>query len=355
MCQYRELLSRSAAHPDPRLTAYSSNFDERRLRSQLPKDPHDHPNDHPLSRHDRGRRVLLLTSGLPFLGGLGIITGCFVLLWLLSLVLGNAGIVDIFWGPGFVVAGVFYLMTLSGEPTPRGILVVALTTLWAARLALHIGIRSIGAPEDFRYRKWREECGSPLLVDLASQGLPASGGAALDRLVAAAARATQGPASALTTKDLVGIALFVDRFRLRGGRRLAAGFASNGPIQPRPDPPNRALGPNPPPELLRRSRALVGTRPARRAHRRLARPRRTDTHHLSSHEGLGSGHARRGPRRPTSRIRRLHPVDTGLLPPTASETGRFPRTRLMQGTRAAPTPCCCDAAAIEDMIPLESE
>ena len=54
--------------------------------------------------------VLLLTSGLPVLGGLAIITGCFVLLWLLSLVLGNAGIVDIFWGPGFVVAGVFYLV-----------------------------------------------------------------------------------------------------------------------------------------------------------------------------------------------------------------------------------------------------
>jgi len=63
--------------------------------------------------------VLLLTSGLPFPGGLVIITGCFVFLWMLSLALGNAGIVDVFWGPGFVVAGAYYLLTVPGEPTQR--------------------------------------------------------------------------------------------------------------------------------------------------------------------------------------------------------------------------------------------
>lgn len=92
--------------------------------------------------------TILLTSGLPFIGGLVVAVGSFVLLWMLSLVLGNAGIADVFWGPGFVVAGVFYLLTQPGDPTPRGFLVVGLAVLWAARLAIHIGIRNAGAPEE---------------------------------------------------------------------------------------------------------------------------------------------------------------------------------------------------------------
>ncbi len=289
--------------------------------------------------------ALLLTSGLPFLGGLGLITGCFVLLWLLSLVLGNAGIVDIFWGPGFVVAGVYYLMSSQGQPTPRGLLVAGLATLWAARLALHVGIRNLGAPEDFRYRQWREEAGpafwwiSLLKVFLLQ--------AVLLWIVSSPLLLAQleGPASALAARDLVGDRLVCDGFRLRGSRRLAAGSLQTGTIEPRPDPPDRALGPHPPPELLRRSRALVGSRPARRAHRRLAGLRRPSAHHLPSHEGLGRGDAGRGPRRPASRIRRLHPVDTGLLPPPATKTGRLPSQPLMQAIRAAPAPACCDATA----------
>lgn len=161
-----------------------------------------------------GASALLLTSGLRFLDGLAFIAGCFVLLWLLSLVLGNAGIVDIFWGPGFVVAGLFYLLTGSGEPTPRGILVVALTTLWASRLALHIGIRSIGAPEDFRYRKWREEAGPhfwwiSLLKVFLLQAL-------LLWIVSSPMLLAQlkGPGSALGAGDLVGVTLFVVGFAI---------------------------------------------------------------------------------------------------------------------------------------------
>ncbi len=104
--------------------------------------------------------TLLLTSGLPVLSGLAVIVGAATLVWLLSLALGNAGIVDIFWGPGFVIVGGSYLMSLPGDPTPRGLLVFGLATLWAARLALHIGLRNAGAGEDFRYRKWREEAGA---------------------------------------------------------------------------------------------------------------------------------------------------------------------------------------------------
>jgi len=102
---------------------------------------------------------LLLADQRPFAGGLAVAGIAFVLLWAVSLVLRNAGIVDVFWGPGFVIVGGFYLATATVDPGPRAWLVFALTTLWASRLALHIGFRNAKTGEDFRYRAWREESG----------------------------------------------------------------------------------------------------------------------------------------------------------------------------------------------------
>ena len=104
--------------------------------------------------------ALLLTSGYGVAGGLVVSAVAFTVLWLVSLRLENAGIVDIFWGPGFILVGAYYTMTVPGAPTLRGLLVLALVTVWGLRLALHIGIRNAGAGEDFRYRKWREEAGN---------------------------------------------------------------------------------------------------------------------------------------------------------------------------------------------------
>jgi steroid 5-alpha reductase family enzyme len=104
--------------------------------------------------------VVLLTSDRGFKGGLAVAVAAFSVLWALSLALKNAGIVDIFWGPGFVLVGAFYAITVPGGPTLRGLVVLVLVTVWALRLALHIGVRNIGAGEDFRYRKWRDEAGN---------------------------------------------------------------------------------------------------------------------------------------------------------------------------------------------------
>ncbi len=103
--------------------------------------------------------VVLLTSDHDFVGGLAVAVFAFAVLWGVSLVLKNAGIVDIFWGPGFIVVGAFYGFTVPGGPTVRGLAVLALVIVWALRLALHIGLRNAGAGEDFRYRKWRDEAG----------------------------------------------------------------------------------------------------------------------------------------------------------------------------------------------------
>ena len=102
--------------------------------------------------------VLLVVRDEPFLSGLGVAVGAMTALWLLSLALRNASIVDIFWGPGFVVLTGAYLL-IVGEPSLRGALVAALVTVWAVRLALHIGVRNAGHGEDFRYQKWRQEAG----------------------------------------------------------------------------------------------------------------------------------------------------------------------------------------------------
>lgn len=82
-----------------------------------------------------------------------------ILLWWVSLVVKNSSIVDIFWGPGFVlIAWLVFTVTSQGY-LPRRQLIVTLVTIWGLRLALHIGIRNWGKPEDFRYAKWREENG----------------------------------------------------------------------------------------------------------------------------------------------------------------------------------------------------
>lgn len=103
---------------------------------------------------------LLLTSGHSFTVGLFVAAIAFFALWLLSLILEDASIVDIFWGPGFILIGAYYAMTASETLSFKGLLVLALVTVWGLRLALHIGFRNAGAGEDFRYRKWREEAGA---------------------------------------------------------------------------------------------------------------------------------------------------------------------------------------------------
>ena len=89
-----------------------------------------------------------------YLAGLGLIALGMLLLWLLSLRLRNAAIVDIFWGSGFGLLAWLYF-ALSAGFLPRKLLVATLVTIWGVRLSVHIWRRNHGRPEDFRYRAWR--------------------------------------------------------------------------------------------------------------------------------------------------------------------------------------------------------
>ena len=94
-----------------------------------------------------------------FLIGGAVILVLMVFLWLISLLLKNSSIVDIFWGAGFVFTSwVYFLLTPDGFFL-RKLIIVLLASVWGLRLTLHILIRNFGKPEDFRYQKWRKESG----------------------------------------------------------------------------------------------------------------------------------------------------------------------------------------------------
>lgn len=81
------------------------------------------------------------------------------LLWLLSLKLKDASIVDIFWGLGFAMVAVTTYLATDGF-AGRKQLITALTIIWGVRLAWHIGSRNIGKGEDYRYQAMRKKLGA---------------------------------------------------------------------------------------------------------------------------------------------------------------------------------------------------
>ncbi len=87
-----------------------------------------------------------------------VIAGAMLALWMLSLALEDSSIVDIFWGLGFGL--VAWVVALRVGWSPRGVLAVALVTVWGLRLALHLAVRNIGKGEDLRYQAMRRARGS---------------------------------------------------------------------------------------------------------------------------------------------------------------------------------------------------
>jgi steroid 5-alpha reductase family enzyme len=80
------------------------------------------------------------------------------ILWLISVIIKNASIVDIFWGFGFVVISVFYFLNTDGNNL-RKIIILSLTAIWGLRLSSYIAWRNLGKGEDYRYRNFRKNYG----------------------------------------------------------------------------------------------------------------------------------------------------------------------------------------------------
>lgn len=94
-----------------------------------------------------------------FLKAALVILICIILLWILSVYLKNASIVDIFWGSGFVIVNAVYFFYQDVVYT-RHIILLGLVTLWGLRLSIYLAYRNIGKGEDFRYQEFRRKYGA---------------------------------------------------------------------------------------------------------------------------------------------------------------------------------------------------
>jgi steroid 5-alpha reductase family enzyme len=87
---------------------------------------------------------------------LAVILGCTTALWLLSLALSDAGIIDIFWAPGFFIVATATAL-IESHLVARTVIILVLTAMWAERLGAHLLHRWRGFhEEDRRYTAMRQ-------------------------------------------------------------------------------------------------------------------------------------------------------------------------------------------------------
>lgn len=126
--------------------------------------------------------------------------------WAVVLRTGKSGWTDTFWSGAIGVVGAVAVLvpTAPGEPNSRSFLVAALVAVWSARLAIHIGGRTLRGGDDPRYAQLRQQWGrhyrSRLLLFLEIQAAVAA------VLVVAVLVAGHNPAP-LGLGDVAGVAI----------------------------------------------------------------------------------------------------------------------------------------------------
>lgn len=80
------------------------------------------------------------------------------LIWIISVKIKNASIVDLFWGFGFVLAAVWYFISTDGL-WQRKIILLILVSIWGLRLSFYLVWRNYGKGEDYRYKQFRSRYG----------------------------------------------------------------------------------------------------------------------------------------------------------------------------------------------------
>lgn len=103
-----------------------------------------------------------------FLASSAAVGAAVLALWLVSLAIRDASIVDVFWGLGYV--GIAWIAFALGDGEPGRKLATALAaSLWGLRLGGHLAWRNLGAGEDPRYARMRQHHGSRFwIVSLAT-------------------------------------------------------------------------------------------------------------------------------------------------------------------------------------------
>jgi steroid 5-alpha reductase family enzyme len=96
-----------------------------------------------------------MIDGSAYLYALAAISVAAALVWVISVLRRDVGIVDSLWS--LMILGSLGVYAGLAESTgPRTVLVMVLVAAWAVRLSLHITVRNHGEPEDRRYQQIRE-------------------------------------------------------------------------------------------------------------------------------------------------------------------------------------------------------
>ena len=87
-----------------------------------------------------------------------VVIGAAALVWLVSLVVRDTSIVDIFWGFGFALVGATCLW-MVWPASPYRLLLGLLPIVWGLRLTVYLARRNLGHGEDGRYVAMRKRSG----------------------------------------------------------------------------------------------------------------------------------------------------------------------------------------------------
>ncbi|MFN3961091.1 MAG: DUF1295 domain-containing protein [Parvularculaceae bacterium] len=100
-----------------------------------------------------------MSVALLLAGNLALLLFALALVWVVSVRIKDASIIDIAWGPACALGAILTFLREDGAG-PRDLLLTALVALWAGRLALHLAARNLGHGEDYRYARMRAKQGS---------------------------------------------------------------------------------------------------------------------------------------------------------------------------------------------------
>ena len=82
---------------------------------------------------------------------------CYMSLWfLLSLKFKRYDVLDVAWGPGFVLIVILSVYFREMELDDRSLWIILLISLWGLRLFFHTFKRNLHQVEDWRYHQWRD-------------------------------------------------------------------------------------------------------------------------------------------------------------------------------------------------------
>jgi steroid 5-alpha reductase family enzyme len=132
-------------------------------------------------------------------------------MFVIGLIAKDNSLIDIAYGPAFVLAGWTAWLAATTPWHFRPILLLVLLSLWGIRLGLHIGLRHRGRGEDFRYRTFRVNWGNTIVWRSFLQ-IYMLQGSIIYVMLTPVLVTIAAPGSDMQWSDLVGVTLFAIGF-----------------------------------------------------------------------------------------------------------------------------------------------